>query len=290
MKGPRVGGSTVEAEIHARRIQREPPQAHAVRPVRPFVRRFRADSAGALDAYLGIATAHLGCRLRRVRGPEVVEEHHVGPGRGRLHGLLHRVRLHLHELRAIEDAASPDRVRDGDAGREVVVLHEERIRQAESMRVPAAQRHRTLLVGAEARRGLAGRRHAARGIHRRDAGLHVVGQRGDAAHAHEEVQCKAFRREHIPGLAFDAENDRSRGHRGAVVHGPFDAHAEAPEDGAGLVHAGDDAGLAGAHDAGHGDAGVHEGERRDVACADVLCKESVEVRRIHGAAHPRRGS
>ena len=141
------------------------------------------------------------------------------------------------------------RLFQGGARLQVVVLDEDAVGQVQAMVVAAAHANAVLVQKPVSRRGFAGIDDAGAGA---GHGAHImVGGGGDAAHALHEVQGGAFGPQNGGGGAAHAGDVRTRGQVGAVVQykvdlkGGVDAVKHLLGDGS----AGQDAGGLGAQDA-----------------------------------------
>ena len=137
-------------------------------------------------------------RLGQLGDREVVEQDEIGAERQRLLELLERVDLDLDLGDVARRGARPlDRRADAAGEGDVVVLDQDRVVEAEAVVGAAADAHRVLLEGAQARRRLAGAGDA-RAV-RRDRPRQVAGRGGDAAQAAEQVERHALAGEERAG-------------------------------------------------------------------------------------------
>ncbi|KAG1450938.1 hypothetical protein G6F57_016284 [Rhizopus arrhizus] len=136
--------------------------------------------------------------------------------------------------------------RRGDIARQrdVVVLDQDRVIQAEAVVAAAPHAHRILLHGAQARHGLA-RAGDAGAVSRNGAG-NGGGGRGHAAQVAQEIQRHAFRGQHRAGIAAYAGDFHTRPQVAAVGlrYGKCDSGIHRAKRQAGQVQAGQHAFLA----------------------------------------------
>ena len=202
-------------------------------------------------------------------GIHVVEQHRVGLARGEhFFQLSEAVDLDL-DLDEMPDRGPRllERRLHAAGDRDVVVLDQHRVVEAEAVIEAAAAAHRVFLERAQPRRGLAGAADACLGV----ADLRHVsgGERGHAREAAEEIQRRALGRKDRRGGTFDLGEQRSRRDLVAVAMAGAEGDflIEHQECAPRAFEAGDSAGLA-RDELGSGPRACGQGRRRgDVAGA-----------------------
>ena len=206
-------------------------------------------------------------------GADVVCHDYVRAHLGGGHGVCDVVHLHLDLEREGRLGDLLHRRLDGSAGANVVVLHEDHGVQVGPVGVSSGDRHRLLLERSEAGHGLAGGRDDQLPVGCFDR---TGGERGDAAHRHEDVEGGPLGGDHAgqrPGYGHDAGTRLD-----AVpvpVHG-CRVRADYGEDLLGLLDPGDDC-ICLAGDV-RGAVGVRDGQARgDVALPDIGLEKRSQV-------------
>ncbi len=169
---------------------------------------FEVDATRHLDQDPG-SGVHSGGTLGDVGHRHVVEHDHGGLGRHGLVDLFGTVALHLDHPARPPTAGPGHRISDGHAG-QVVVLHEDGIRESASMIVAAARPHGSFLEGAQARCGLSRVEHSSERVGPRHGVDIATGERGHTGQMAEEIECRAFGRNHRRQRSAHCRQHRAR--------------------------------------------------------------------------------
>ena len=158
----------------------------------------------------------------------------------------------------------------------MVILHQHAVVEAEAMVGAAAAAHGKLLEDAQAGGRLARiQDHAIIGLDRLDE---LVGERGGAAHALDEVERGALGSQDGAGAAGKAGQDAAGGGQGTIGDEDLvgEGGVEHLQDVERHVEPGHAAGLAGLDFAGGQHVGPHEGEGGGVARANILLQRGAD--------------
>ncbi len=210
---------------------------------------------------------------------EVVQHHDIGTGGQCLLQFGQGFDLDLHRFVRIEATSLLDGAGDAATGKDMVLLDEVGVEEADAVVLAAAASDGVLLGTAQAGNGLAGVEQAAAGLFQ--LGHITGGEGGDAGEGLHKVEGIALAGQQQAGRTMEAEQLLIGGEALAILHQPLHLHLAA-ELGKDFIHPGlaaEDAGLAG-DDPGAGEAIGGDQLGRDIGAGIRLVQRGEGIAQI----------